>query len=213
MARYTNEQKARTRRKIVDESVRALRGGGVSAVRIHKIMHEAGLTHGGFYAHFDSRDALVADAVSQMSAESEALRRLQRHPGPPGRALSEFLGHYLSMGHCDRAPGACALPIVLPDAGELSPEAREAALGLAARLTDALARRLSDLGRRWPYDLARRLLAEAMGVIIMARAQPTRSARAALLSKARQDLAAAYAVEAEPAAPSTPAPEWEGGLA
>ena len=188
----TAEHKARTRRKILDETVRALRTRGVHGVRIHQIMRDSGLTHGGFYAHFASREALLGEAVSQMSAESTMLTRLARHPGPPARALEEFLEHYLSLAHCERSPGACALPILLPDADALSPADRTPALQLAAQLTEALARRLSDLGQSAPQDRARRLLAQAIGLIILARAQPTRSARTSLLASAREDLAETY---------------------
>ena len=208
----TAQHKAQTRRKILDETVRTLRRGGLHSVRVHQIMHEAGLTHGGFYAHFASREALLAEAASEMSAESDALARLLRHPGPPAEALAGFLDHYLSPAHCERSQGACALPILLPDADELPPAGRASALRLASRLTEALAQRLSDLGRGSPHDLARRLLAEVIGLITLARAQPTRSARTRLLAQARDDLASAYGVPLipSPTAPS-PGPEAQAG--
>ncbi len=109
----TAEQKAQTRRRILAETVRSLREGGARSVRVVQIMRDAGLTHGGFYAHFPSRDALVGEAIAQMTAESDVLQRLARHPGPPARALAEFLEQYLSTGHCERRPGACPLPILL----------------------------------------------------------------------------------------------------
>lgn len=188
----TAEHKAQTRRRILDETVRTLRLRGVHAVRIHQIMHEAGLTHGGFYAHFASREALLAEAASEMSGASDALMRLQQHPGPPAAALAGFLDHYLSLAHCERAHGACALPILLPDANELPTGGRASALRLAAHLTAALAQRLEALGQEAPHDLALRMLAEVIGLITLARAQPTRMARSRLLAQAREDLARAY---------------------
>ncbi|HEX7759637.1 MAG TPA: TetR/AcrR family transcriptional regulator [Caulobacteraceae bacterium] len=205
-------QKAQTRRKILDETVRALRRGGVHAVRIHQVMRQAGLTHGGFYAHFASREALLAEAASEMSGASDALMRLQRHPGPPAAALAGFLDHYLSLAHCERAHGACALPILLPDADELPPDGRASALRLAAHLTEALARRFEALGQAAPQDLARRLLAEVIGLITLARAQPTRAGRARLLARAREDLGRAYGVlPVGLSAASLPEPEARAG--
>lgn len=200
----TAQHKAQTRRRILDVTVRTFRLRGVHAVRIHQIMHEAGLTHGGFYAHFASREALLAEAASEMSGSSDALTRLQQHPGPPAAALVGFLDHYLSIAHCERAHGACALPILLPDANELPPGGRASALRLAAQLTAALAQRLEALGQEAPQDLARRMLAEVIGLITLARALSTRTARSRLLTQAREDLARAYGLSPAvlPVAPS-----------
>ena len=188
----TAEQKAQTRRRILAETVRRLREGGVRSVRVAQVMHDAGLTHGGFYAHFPSREALLGEAIDQMAAESDAVKRVSRHPGPPERALADFLEHYLSTGQCERRPGACPLPILLPEAGEMVPEARATVLRLASRLTDMLGEILGALGRASPRGDAARLLAEAIGLITLARAQPERSLREAQLARAREDLAAAY---------------------
>jgi TetR/AcrR family transcriptional repressor of nem operon len=190
--RWSCGQKAQTRRRILLETVRTLREGGVRSVRVAQIMHDVGLTHGGFYAHFPSKEALLNEAVARLCAESNLLPRLQRHAGPPRAALADFLQHYLSISHCERARGACVLPILLPDAGELTPEARATALNVASHLTEQLAELLTKLDRSSPRDEATRLLAETIGLITLARAQPERSERVALLAKARADLAAAY---------------------
>ena len=62
MVRYSKEHKEETRRRILEAAARAYREGGVSGVGIGELMQSIGLTHGGFYAHFDSKDALVAEA-------------------------------------------------------------------------------------------------------------------------------------------------------
>lgn len=190
--RRTAEQTAQTRRRILAEAVRTLREGGVRSVRVAQIMHDAGLTHGGFYAHFPSRDALLGEAIAQMTAESDVVGRLSRHPGPPSRALADFLENYLSIGHCERRPGACPLPILLPEADALAPEARATTLHLVARLTDMLEDVLGGLGRVSPRGEATRLLAESIGLITLARAQSKRSLRDAQLARARETLAVAY---------------------
>ena len=187
----TAEQKAQTRRRILAETVRSLREGGARSVRVAQIMHDAGLTHGGFYAHFPSREALLGEAIAQMTAESSALKRLQG-PDTPARTLADFLEHYLSTDHCERRPGACPLPILLPEADELTPEARATAWRLVSRLTDELDRVLRGLGRAAPRGDATRLLAEVIGLITLARAQPKRTLRDAQLARARADLAAVY---------------------
>ena len=188
----TAEQTAQTRRRILAEAVRSLRGGGARAVRVTQVMHDAGLTHGGFYAHFPSREALLGEAVAQLAAESHVVKVLSRHPEKPARALADFLEHYLSTAHCERQPGACPLPILLPEADELAPEARATTLGLVSRLTDMLGEILDDLGRASPRTDATRLLAEAIGLITLTRAEPDRSLREEHLTRARENLWAAY---------------------
>jgi len=192
--RRSVEQAAQTRRRILAQAVRRLREGGAGAVRVVPIMHDCGLTHGGFYTHFASRDALLCEAIAQMTAESDVLQRLSRGSSPPAQAFADFLEHYLSDGHCERRPGACPLPILLPDADKLLPEAQATALGLVASLTDWLAKVLRGLGRASPRADANRLLAEVIGLITLARAQPDRTLRQTQLARAREDLAAAYGV-------------------
>ena len=208
----TAEQKAQTRRRILAETVRRLREGGVRSVRVAQIMHDAGLTHGGFYAHFPSREALLDEAVAQMTAESGVVKRLSQHPDAPGLALADFLEHYLSTAHCERRPGACPLPILLPEADELAPQARATALGLVSRLTDMLDEILGKLGRAAPRADATRLLAEAIGLITLARAQPERSLRDAQLARARDDLSATYGARrsAAESPPQTGLPGMDG---
>jgi TetR/AcrR family transcriptional repressor of nem operon len=190
--RRTAEQTAQTRRRILAEAVRSLREGGARSVRVAQVMQDAGLTHGGFYAHFDSRDALLGEAIAQLAAESDPVNRLSRRPDAPALALADFLEHYLSTAHCERRPGACPLPILLADADVLAPEARATTWRLVSRLTDRLGEILGDLGRASPHGDATRLLAEAIGQITLARAEPDRSLREKHLSQAREELWATY---------------------
>lgn len=202
--RRTVEQTAQTRRRILAEAVRSLREGGARSVRVAQVMQDAGLTHGGFYAHFASREALLSEAIAQLTAESDPVKRLSRQPDAPA-ALADFLEYYLSTGHCERRLGACPLPILLPEADALPPEAWAATQRLVSRLTDRLGEILADLGRASPRADARRLLAESIGLITLARAEPDRSLREEHLARAREDLWAAYgAPRARQEAPTAP---------
>src|SRR3989441_7376831 len=115
MKRAATRSKEATHDRIVEAAARAIRRSGYNGTGVAQIMHDAGLTHGGFYAHFPSREALLDEAVAQMTAESDIVKRLSQHPDAPGLALADFLEHYLSTGHCERRPGACPLPILLPE--------------------------------------------------------------------------------------------------
>ena len=74
--RYSATHKASTRRRIVDGASAALRARGVAGVGVADLMRQAGLTHGGFYSHFASKDALVAEAID--AAGEQSMRNLRK---------------------------------------------------------------------------------------------------------------------------------------
>ncbi len=93
MSRTPNSRKHETHERIVDVAARAIRRHGYAGVGVADVMKEAGLTHGGFYAHFDSRDALIVEALERAGRDSgEAVTRARRAPSGEGR---------------ERLPGAC----------------------------------------------------------------------------------------------------------
>ena len=97
--RVTSERKAETRERILAAAGELFRSHGIDAVGVDAIMHEAGLTHGGFYAHFASKEALVAEVSA---AALGALRRAVGADQPGGRsgaALARIVGSYLDPAH------------------------------------------------------------------------------------------------------------------
>src|SRR6266849_10291455 len=104
--RYDDNHKERTRTRILAEAAAAIRSKGVERVGVVEVMAGAGLTHGGFYAHFQSKDDLVAQAVTHMFDASYAW--FVRHT--EGRALADALSNYVdaylaTSQHDDRAHG------------------------------------------------------------------------------------------------------------
>src|SRR5439155_9525196 len=92
----TTPKKEQTRERILRAAARAIRRHGYEGVGVAEVMKEAGLTHGGFYAHFDSRDALLAAAADQAGAESiEHLTRVIA-AAKPGQELMALVDSYLS---------------------------------------------------------------------------------------------------------------------
>src|SRR4051812_1113937 len=89
MSRTPNSRKEETHERIVDVAARAIRRDGYAGVGVADVMKQAGLTHGGFYAHFESRDALIVEALERAGRESgEALARAAERHGAKG--LSAF---------------------------------------------------------------------------------------------------------------------------
>ena len=97
MARYSTDHKEKTRAAIVDAAAERIRSGGFDALGVASIMAEAGLTHGGFYAHFPSRDALLAAAVTRLFDKAcETVGRFEETYGEAGLdTLAERLGRLI----------------------------------------------------------------------------------------------------------------------
>ena len=102
--------KEKTRARILDEAAKALRASGTEGISVAALMKRAGLTHGGFYAHFASRDDLVAHAIDRMFQDSG--RMLQRFLGasPDARGLSALIDYYLSDETMRALDRGCPLP-------------------------------------------------------------------------------------------------------
>ena len=109
-------KKEQTRARILRAAAQAIRKHGYEGVGVADVMKEAGLTHGGFYAHFASRDALLAQAAEQASVESiENLSRAVAH-AKPGEELMTLVDAYLADRHAE-APEqglGCALAEAWP---------------------------------------------------------------------------------------------------
>jgi TetR/AcrR family transcriptional regulator, transcriptional repressor for nem operon len=112
MARYGTEHKEATRRRIVEAAGRRLKLSGIDGSGIATLMADAGFTNGAFYAHFDSKDDLVAtvagDQLGRQAAEFSDL--------PPGRAgLEVFVAQYLSPAHRDNPDVGCPSAALLEE--------------------------------------------------------------------------------------------------
>src|SRR2546430_12454803 len=100
-------KKEETRERILRAAARAIRKHGYEGVGVADVMKEAGLTHGGFYAHFESRDALLAEAGDRAGAESVAVAARVAAAAPPGQALQAMMQAYLSPGHMEAIETGC----------------------------------------------------------------------------------------------------------
>jgi len=111
---YSKAQKKRTHKRIVTIASKRFREKGLAGFGIAELMKEAGLTVGGFYKHFDSRDDLVAEAVS--SAFGGWKRRVDAAPsGGPSVSLAKLIDDYLTAAHRDDPGTGCAFSALAPE--------------------------------------------------------------------------------------------------
>src|ERR1700721_3297418 len=121
--RYSREHKLETHARIVKRASVRLREKGAHGIGVADLMKEAGLTHGVFYAHFDSRDALVIEAFTHaMDRSTERWRKLSEET-PVEKRLSKIVNTYLAPVHRDDPGHGCAVPALAAEiarAGEKS---------------------------------------------------------------------------------------------
>lgn len=180
--------------RILAVAARAIRRGGFQGVGVADIMKEAGLTHGGFYAHFRNRDALLAEALERAGQDSAARLRegvagREAAGHSPLRALVEA---YLSEGHLGAVETGCAVAALASEMPRQATEVREAA---AQRVRGLLASVRRALPEDAPAEAAAAVASQMVGALQLARALGDntegrallRAVRVALLSQHDQD--------------------------
>ncbi len=183
---YSKAHKARTRARIVAAAARAFRAEGIGNVTIPALMRDAGLTHGGFYAHFANKEALVAEACARGLSESSQAILAAAGAKPPAEALSLIIRAYLSRDHRDHPDTGCTIAALGADIAR-EPDAVRASFADALR---AYARRIAaylpgpDEAQREEAALV--LLSGMAGTLMVARALDDREQSDRLLLAARR---------------------------
>ena len=127
--RYPEDHKQKTRRRIVEEAARLFRQDGVGATGLQPLMKALGLTHGGFYAHFKSKDDLVETALRHAAAQ---LDEVTAPLAEAERPLALLIEQYLSPRHRDNPGAGCPLPTLSAELGQR---------GTPSPTTDSIVRR------------------------------------------------------------------------
>jgi TetR/AcrR family transcriptional repressor of nem operon len=180
-------KKQLTHERIVDTAARAIRRGGFHGVGVADIMKEAGLTHGGFYAHFESRDALVCEALERAGRDSAARlakSALQRR-ARGGSAFQAFVERYLSDAHLSALESGCPVAALASEMPRQSPEVSGAA---AQRVRSLVAAVRDVLPEGALPDSAGAVAAQLVGALQLARALGDNAEGKALLAATRRAL-------------------------
>ena len=186
--RYAEDHKQATRAKVLKAASRVIRQHGPDRVAVAGIMAEVGLTHGGFYAHFTSKDDLLVQAIGQMFLESRDNFAAVVGDRAPLEALTVYFDFYLSPSHRDRRDRGCPLPALSADLPRLPPPSRDLYGQGVARLTGLLARRMEAAGCDDADALASSALSEMVGAVALARSVSDRSQSDAILKASRESL-------------------------
>src|SRR5207248_1362544 len=164
--RYSKEHKQETHTRIVKKASVRLREKGAHGIGVADLMKEAGLTHGGFYAHFDSREALVIEAFAYaMDRSTERWRKIAEQT-PPDKRLATIVESYLTPVHRDDPGHGCAVPTLGAETARKKGEAKLGATPI--RVVPALSRDPYSAAvvlekKADNYDPANKLLPVVMG--------------------------------------------------
>jgi len=163
---YTPEHKRRTRKRIVESASRLFKRDGFENTGIDAIMADAGLTRGGFYAHFSSKEELFAEAIRPPGFyDGDALAKLE------GRdKLRRIIEVYLSRGHRDHPGTGCALPALAGDVARTQGAPRKRYTRMATGLARIIEKALNIPDKAKAEKTAFATLALMIGGLSLARA-------------------------------------------
>ena len=168
--RTAPSRKEVTHERIVGAAARATRRSGYDGTGVADIMKEVGLTHGGFYAHFASREAMLAEAADRAGAESVAALTRVAAAAPPEEALRSMIRAYLSKEHVDAVETGCPVAALGSELPRQAPKVRRAATRGIKEMIDVVARHSTGQGERGVYEQALVTVATMVGALVLARA-------------------------------------------
>lgn len=156
--------------RIVDAAARAIRRSGYDGTGVADIMKEAGLTHGAFYAHFESREAMLVEAVDRAGAQANAVASSVIASVPSEKALQAMMQVYLSKEHIDGIESGCPISALGSEMPRQSDEVRRAATLRIKEMIDLVARQFPDWGQPAAHERALVTVSTMVGTLILARA-------------------------------------------
>lgn len=168
--RRSAEEKAETRRQIVRTAGRMIRDRGLSETGVTDVMAAAGLTHGGFYRHFGSKDELAAAAVESAFAHMRTRLEQITAKAPAGKKLTALIDTYLTEAHRDQPQHGCVMASVGMEAQRAGGIIQAAYEDGIARLLALFAAQIEAPNRQQRDDRAQVVLSVMVGGLLLARA-------------------------------------------
>lgn len=190
--RYSPEHKAEVHRKIVKDASRRVRAEGLSGAAVAEVMRDNGLTHGGFYKHFGSKDELLMESLREAFQDigDKLVRAAEQSRSEPG--WKAIVKTYLSLEYCDHAERGCPLPALAPDMARVDAAMRSQVLAELVKYRDRMVpfmpgRRAADRERAFFV-----IFSTMIGAVEIARLLPPRVAEEKVLAATREFLLSSF---------------------
>lgn len=190
--RYHPEHKAETHQKIVKDASRRVRAEGLTGAAVSSVMRDTGLTHGGFYKHFESKDQLVMESLSEAFGEMADRLTQAGERSRPETAWKAIVKTYLSPEHCDHAECGCPLAALAPELARANATMKAQILEEMAKYKNRMllfmpGRRIADKERAFFA-----IFSTMIGAVEMARVLPEPAMREKVLATARDFLLGSF---------------------
>jgi TetR/AcrR family transcriptional repressor of nem operon len=186
--RYPAEHKAEVHQKIVKDASRRVRAEGLNGTAVAAVMRDTGLTHGGFYKHFGSKDELVMESLREAFRDiGDKLVRVAEQSRSEA-AWKAIVKSYLSLEYCDHVERGCPLPALAPEMARVDETMRNQVLAELIKYRDRMlpfmpGRRTADKERAFFV-----IFSSMIGAVEIARMMPDRAAQEKVLASTREFL-------------------------
>lgn len=190
--RYDADHKARTHQRIVRNASRQLRAKGLNGPAVATLMKAAGLTHGGFYKHFGSRDDLVAEGIEEALLELRDVLLKAAEQEVRAEGWKGMIRSYLSVERCDRPDEGCPIAALAPDMARTRPALKRRIAGAILKFREAV---LPFMPGRSTEEKGASFLAiftSMVGAIAIARTMPDRAVRERILKTVEERLIGSF---------------------
>ena len=184
--RYSTQHKAKTHARLLKKAAEQFRSKGLQGTGIAKLMNQMGLTHGGFYAHFQNKSDLVATATAKMFDETVEQMRLAVQGAPEGKELAAIVDAYLSQQHRDHRDQGCPIPVLTAEIARQPLSVRRAYTQGFNELIKTVSVHMPGKDHEQKCDKARLLISGMAGSMMMAKAISDRELSDKMLAKARE---------------------------
>jgi len=186
--RYRPEHKVEVHRKILKDASRRVRAEGIAGAAVSSVMRDAGLTNGGFYKHFGSKDDLVTESLSEAFREIADRLTQVAEKSKPGTAWEAIVKAYLSLEHCEHTESGCPVAALAPELARadhvMKARFRREIIKYKSRMLPLMpGRRAADKERAFSA-----IFSTMIGAVAIARILPDQAARARVLASARDFL-------------------------
>jgi TetR/AcrR family transcriptional regulator, transcriptional repressor for nem operon len=190
--RYDRDHKTRIHRRIVNNASRQLRAKGLNGPAVTTLMKASGLTHGGFYRHFGSRDDLVIEAIEESLQELRDRLIAAAKEVEPGEGWKAMVRTYLSLQLCDHPDDGCPIAALAPDIARTRPAVKQRSSAAILKFRQELLPYMpgKDAEERATNFLA--ILSSMVGAIAIARTMPDPAVRQRILNRVRDHLLASF---------------------
>jgi TetR/AcrR family transcriptional repressor of nem operon len=189
--RYSAQHKGQTNKRLVKKAAEQFRRRGLQGIGIAKLMGALGLTHGGFYAHFENKNELVAAAARKIFKDAVCQIEASAAAAPKGRELTAIINGYLSAAHRDTTQG-CLLPSLTGEMARQPQTVRKALTQAFEEYADAVSKYMPGPGDEEKRSQAQLLFSGMAGTMMVARAVSNRQLSDTLLAQGREFYMSAF---------------------